>query len=207
MPAKSEVLIASSNRNKILEFQTILKDYPFVFLSPKDLVSRGYCAAPEVDETADSYLGNARLKAQAYFKWAQMPVLADDSGLEVEDLDNRPGIYSARYAGVDANDDQNISKLLGELAAIEQGGQVLERRAKFRCALVYIDAHGEEFTAQSNMPGVVLRERVGEGGFGYDPVIRIDALSKTLAQVDFQTTCKIGFRALAAKSLFESLLA
>src|SRR5690606_30619315 len=104
------------------------------------------------------------------------------------------------------NDEQNISKLLGELSKLEQAGQVLQRKASFRCALVYIDGSGEEFTAQSTMPGVVLPERQGEGGFGYDPVIKIDALGKTLAQIDFQTTCKIGFRALAAKSLFECLL-
>ena len=203
-----EVLIASGNANKIEEFRVILKNYPVSVISPRDLVSRGVVSSPppEVDEAADNYLDNARLKAKAYFKWSSMPVLADDSGLEVVDLDNRPGVLSARYAGEGATEDQKMDKVLAELAQLTSTAiKPLSRQASFRCALVYIDSQGQCYTSQESMPGVILREKVGNGGFGYDPIVHINELGKTLAEIDFETTCTVGFRARATRALFDQL--
>lgn len=200
-----EIIAATGNRNKIAELSAVGREYGIVIVAPEDLRRRlGLPDVPEVAETGSSYLENARLKAEAFVKWSGIPALGDDSGLEVKALGGRPGLHSARYAGAGSSDQQKIAKLLSEL---EQLGPAAERTAHYRCVLVLKFPDGSEVTAESLLPGEVLQTVRGSAGFGYDPIIKMDNLGRTLAEVDFETTVKDGFRPVAARRLFSCLLA
>jgi XTP/dITP diphosphohydrolase len=197
----SPILIASGNKDKIKELKLIAKPFGLNLLSPQEAIDLYQLSAePEVEETGKTFQANAELKARAYSQWSGISAIADDSGLEVEALDGRPGLYSARYGGEGLNSRQRMEKLLGEMEGREN------RTAYFCCSLafVYSDDLGKPQTIFSNskMEGEILKGFQGEGGFGYDPIMKIKSLGKTLAEVDFETTCDVGFRALAAKELF-----
>lgn len=198
-----DIVAATTNTNKIAELSSVAKEFGLTVLAPADIQKlRGLGPIPKFEEDADTYLGNARIKARAFVEWASMPALGDDSGLEVAALDGRPGLYSARYGGPGATDDQKIDKLLNELAALGPG---VDRTAHYRCVLSLIFPDGREITSESLIPGEVLYERRGNAGFGYDPVIRLNHIGKTLAEVDFSVTVKDGFRPIAARKLFAAM--
>ena len=134
-----------------------------------------------------------------------MPALGDDSGLDVDALNGCPGIFSARYAGEDATDAERIAKLLEELRT--NGAVTKENRsARFRCALALVYPDGRTEFAESSLEGHILGESQGTAGFGYDPIVYLESIGSTLAEVDFDVTCTRGFRALAAKKLFSKLI-
>jgi len=200
----NEILIASGNKHKLKELQSVAARFDIRLIPPDECrQSLGLAPCPEVEENGTTFFENALLKAQAFSAWSGMPALGDDSGLEVEALEGRPGIFSARYA---SDDSARIDKLLRELEALEQRSGQSNRRARFRSVLVlFFPRTGEILHAEGTLEGEVLRERRGHGGFGYDPIIYLEALQATLAEIDFARTCREGFRALAAEKLFARL--
>ena len=199
----SRVLIASSNRNKVAELGNVGGRFGIEIVSPPELAAKpGLGVPPDVEENGATFQENALIKAEAYLRWGGMPTLGDDSGLEVEILDSRPGIFSARYGGPGLNDADRIQKLLKEVRQEEAARGVSNRRAAFVCSLVLLTPEGGRFSSDYRLAGTILDEPRGSNGFGYDPIVLIDELGKTLAEVDFEITCTKGFRARAAEQLF-----
>lgn len=165
------VLIASNNAHKATEIAEAL-DFPgWEF---KTLAQAGVASDPAED--ADTFLGNARIKARAaQAASGGMAVLADDSGLEVDALDGAPGVYSARYAGEPTDDAANNAKLLDELSAVADA----DRTARFVCQLVYLDEQGGEVDARGTVEGRIGHEERGEYGFGYDPLFLAEVFGFT----------------------------
>ena len=190
------LLLASANQGKLRELRTILEGLPMELVGLGDV---GPGEPPEVDETGDTFLENALLKARAYAAWSGLAAVADDSGLEVDALGGAPGVRSARYAGPGAGDQANLDKLLAALAGVPP-----ERRtARFRCAAVLVDpgAEGREWHAEAAWEGRVLDAPRGEGGFGYDPVFLPDGWELTSAEVDQATKDAASHRGQAFRAL------
>lgn len=170
------ILFASTNAGKLAEVRLVAARLDFQILSAQDFVAT--CGpAPEVREDANTYSGNAQLKADAFFAWAGLPSLADDAGLEVDALGGRPGVWSARYAGEPSDSQRNIDKMLGELAGQEN------RRARFVSFLFARLSSELDVSAQAELPGTVIAEQRGAGGFGYDSIFVPDGYAKTLAEI------------------------
>ncbi len=190
--------VATKNAGKLAELHAIFAGSP--------LELHTYDAYPDVAEAADSYGGNALLKARALA--AQLrdagiaaPVLADDSGLEVDALGGRPGIYSARYAGADASWKQRRALLLEELHGVPR----TERGARFVCTIAFIDRSGSETAAGGTVNGCMTEEERGGGGFGYDPLFYYPPLGCTFAELDPAVKNGVSHRGAAARSLLKAL--
>jgi XTP/dITP diphosphohydrolase len=192
-----QLLLATRNGHKTREIQEILG---------REFELRDLSTHPEVPETPESgktFEENAILKAIAVSKRLPDLVIADDSGLEVDALGGAPGIFSARYAGENANDKQNIDKLLRELA--QTGTKPGQRSARFRCVLALArEGHVLEIFA-GNIEGKIVDRPHGERGFGYDPIFLPDGLSKTFAELPVETKNQISHRAKAIAGLREAL--
>jgi XTP/dITP diphosphohydrolase len=189
-----EIVLATGNKGKIREFTGLLEGVFGRIISLNDLES-----PPDVVEDGRTFRENALKKARAIAAYTGLPVLADDSGLEVEALGGRPGVYSARYAGEGATDRDNIRKLLSELSGVEN------RSARFVCVLALVTPDGREITAEGTCEGVILTEPRGEGGFGYDPVFFLPELGKTMAELPPEIKNTLSHRARAAESLIKLL--
>jgi XTP/dITP diphosphohydrolase len=188
------LLLASANQGKLRELRTILRDLPVELVG---LTEAGLGEPPEVEETGDTFLANALLKARAYAAWSGLAAVADDSGLEVDALGGAPGVRSARYAGPGASDQANLDKLLAALAGVPP-----ERRtARFRCAAVLVDPGRGEWQAEAAWEGRVLEGPRGSGGFGYDPVFLPDGWDRTSAEVDQATKDAASHRGKAFRAL------
>ncbi len=168
----SLLVLATSNLNKLKEIKELLKDFPVTVKSLAD-----FGPMPEAVEDGATFDDNAYKKALHYAKVLGLPCLADDSGLVVDALDGRPGVYSARYAGPGATDWDNCEKLLGEMA-----GQT-DRAAHFVCVLSLATPAGPALTWEGRCDGEITTERRGESGFGYDPVFFFPPFGKTFAEV------------------------
>ena len=192
--ALPRLLLASANQGKLRELRTILHGLPVELVG---LAEAGLGDPPEVEETGDTFLENALLKAWAYAAWSGLAAVADDSGLEVDALGGAPGVRSARYAGEGAGDRANLDKLLAALAGVPP-----ERRtARFRCAAVLVDPEGGEWHAEAAWEGRVLDAPRGTGGFGYDPVFLPDGWELTSAEVDQATKDAASHRGQAFRAL------
>jgi len=189
-----KIVLASRNWGKIKEIQAMLADLGISLLSLND-----YPDIPETVEDGKSFLENALKKARAVAESTREIVLADDSGLEVDALGGAPGIYSARYAGNDADDMQNIRKLLYDLKGIHAEN----RGAAFRCVLVLypVDGHYEAF--EGRWEGLIAEKPVGQGGFGYDPVFFLPGEGMTVAELSPEVKNRISHRAQAIAKLKE----
>lgn len=152
---------------------------------------------PDVDESGSTYRENAEIKARALFTKVREPVFADDSGLEVDALQGRPGVHSARFSGPDTNHPRNIAKLLEELRGVPEK----QRTARFRCVIVYIDAHGAAHEFTGILEGYIGLECLGQGGFGYDPVFMLPEFSCSVAQLPASKKNSISHRAYAVARL------
>ena len=188
------VVIASNNAHKIDEIRAALDFEGWEFASLKEA---GVASDPE--ENAETFEGNARIKARAAHEVSGRAVLADDSGLEVDALQGEPGVRSARYAGVHGDDAANNRKLLEKLAGIPDA----ERTARFVCALVFVDEDGTELTARGTVEGRIGYEEKGTEGFGYDPLFLPDDFggSRTFAEVSQSEKTAISHRGRALKDL------
>lgn len=165
------IVVATRNDGKLREFHDLLSPLGSRILSLRDLT-----IALDPEETGSTFAENARLKALAYSQHTHLPVLADDSGLEVAALGGRPGIHSARYAEPGASDADRIRKLLGELLG-------KARDARFFCALAFALQGSLLLESQGECRGVIAKEPRGTNGFGYDPVFFFPALGKTYAEL------------------------
>lgn len=195
-----KIIIASNNAHKVEEIETALD---FDGWSFQTLKQAGIQSDPAED--ADSFEGNARIKARAVYELrnGEYAVLADDSGLEVDALGGAPGVYSSRYAGEDGNDDANNAKLFAELEGVPDE----ERTARFVCTLVFIDTDGTESVARGTIEGRIGYELIGENGFGYDPLFIPDCFGGelTLAQVDQAQKNSVSHRGNALRILRQKL--
>lgn len=191
-----EAIIATHNPGKVKEFKEILEPKGY---DVKSLADIGY--TEEIEETGHTFEENAVLKAEAVAKAVNKMVIADDSGLSIDNLGGSPGVYSARYAGEQRDDQANIVKVLGELKGIEKE----QRTARFRCALA-VSIPGEETkTVEGHVEGYIAEEPRGEYGFGYDPIFIVKDKDKTMAELTSDEKNKISHRADALKKLSKLL--
>ena len=167
------LVIATRNTGKLREFRELLRPLKNEILSLADLK-----VDTEFEETGNTFAENARLKAIEYSRIVRFPVLADDSGLEVEALGGRPGILSARYGGPGASDEDRVRKLLKELES--SGG---ERNARFVCSLALAQGGRLLLEAEGECRGTIAKEPRGTNGFGYDPIFLFPALGRTYAEL------------------------
>jgi XTP/dITP diphosphohydrolase len=166
--------MASGNRGKLREIARILADLDFTVVPQSDF------DVSEADETGDTFVANALIKARHAAAATGLPAIADDSGLAVDALQGRPGVFSARYAGPDADDAANIDKLLQELALVEDA----DRGATFHCVACFVTPDSDAaLIAEGSWRGSIARQRTGAGGFGYDPVFIDAELGVTSAQL------------------------
>jgi XTP/dITP diphosphohydrolase len=196
--SRPTLLLATANRGKLRELRTILDGLPVELVG---LTEAGLGEPPEVEETGDTFLANALLKARAYAAWSGLAAVADDSGLEVDALGGAPGVRSARYAGQGAGDQANLDKLLAELSQVPPEW----RRARFRCAAVLHDPQRGTWHAEAAWEGRVLEAPRGTGGFGYDPVFLPDGWELTSAEVDQATKDAASHRGQAFRALRPAL--
>ncbi len=189
-----KLLIASNNKGKLKEIRQILGGFYQEIITPKDLG-----LSLEVEENGQTFLENARLKAHAFAKEAQMDALADDSGLCVDALGGAPGVYSARFAGCHGDDAANNALLLQKLEGVPEE----KRTARFVCCVVLATPEGREAYAQGESEGVILSAPKGDGGFGYDPVFYVPAFGKTYAELSAEEKNQISHRARALQRLKE----
>lgn len=185
-----ELIFASRNKGKVKEVAHILKSENIKVLS-----LMGIDAAPEIIESGTTFEENAKIKADVIYDAFRVPVIADDSGLAVEQLSGAPGVYSARYAGERATDEENNYKLLFELGKFPE-----PHPAKFVCSAVFYDGH-KWLTAMGEIKGQVIKNQRGENGFGYDPLFLPDGYNHTTAELDMEEKNKISHRAIAFNQL------
>ncbi len=200
------IVVATTSLHKLAELQTVARQFDLRLISPDDC-RKQYSLGPwpEVEEVGSTFQENARIKAAAFFRWSGIASLGDDSGLEVDALEGRPGIFSARYAGEGASDRQRIAKVIAELKDLTSADTPSGRSARFRCSLALCTSPDEYLESDGSLEGYILQEPRGTGGFGYDPIVYINAIGSTLAEIDFERTCREGFRAIAAQKLFQCL--
>ena len=176
----SKIVLATGNQGKVKELSALLTEYQ-VNGNPVNVIPQSDFDVPEVPETGTTFVENAIIKARHAAKVTGLPAIADDSGLEVDALNGAPGIYSSRYAGADATDSDNNSKLLDALEHVEDA----KRTARFQCVLVFM-RHADDPTpliVQGTWQGSITREAAGEQGFGYDPLFWQDDLQQTSAEL------------------------
>jgi len=190
------LVLASNNPGKLREIQALAEPLGIEVISARQA---GF--TDEVEETGSTFAENARLKACTAARALGLPVLADDSGLVVQALGGRPGVYSARYAGPNADDAANNAKLLRELKGVPPH----QRRAAFVCHLVCCLPDGRTLEAEGRLEGSIALEPAGEGGFGYDPVFLLPERGLTVAQLRPAEKNAISHRGQALKALMKDL--
>ncbi len=181
---KQKLIIASNNKHKIEEIKAIIGNR-FDLLSMNDI---GF--HEDIVEDADTFIGNALIKARTIYNKYQLNCFADDSGLIVESLNNEPGVYSARYAGEPTNHENNINKVLDKLKGIEN------RKAKFVSVIALI-IDGQEFLFEGEVEGTIRKEKKGSNGFGYDPIFEPKGYQVTFAEMSEVEKNNISHRAKA----------
>lgn len=194
---KHEVVLASRNEGKLAEMQALLAPLGWKLRPLSDFVEQG------ADETASTFVENALLKARHAALVSGLPAIADDSGLEVNALEGRPGVYSARYAGDQATDADNNQKLLRELKGVPDEA----RGARYVCVMVYMRS-AEDPTpviAQHTWHGSILHNPKGQNGFGYDPLFLVPDQKCSAAEMAPAIKNKLSHRAKAARHLYSAL--
>lgn len=185
-------IIATNNQGKVKEFERILKPFGIEAISQNDA---GFNENPE--ETADTFEGNAYIKAKAVFDKAKMPVIADDSGLEVYALNNAPGVYTARYGGEGLSDKERHEKLILDMKDIPEKN----RGARFFSAICLILSDEKHFTFTGTCEGKIGNAPKGENGFGYDPIFIVGNDGESLASISGEEKDKISHRGNALREM------
>lgn len=189
-----KIIAATKNKGKIHELEAILKNLNIEVVSAEDIG-----IDVDIEETGDTFEKNALIKARTISMLCDKPVIADDSGLCVDALDGKPGVYSARYAGENSTDADKVNKILSEL------GETKNRKAEFVSSVALIFPDGEEITASGTVSGTITHEPIGENGFGYDPIFYSEELKKTFAQATDEEKNTISHRARALENLYTKL--
>ena len=185
------IVLAPKNKGKIKEMRELLAPMNIEVLSLAD-----FSPVDDAEENGATFAENAMLKARYYFAHTGTPCLADDSGLEVDALGGRPGVYSARYSGENATDAANNAKVLREMEGIEKD----KRTARFRCAMALV-GEGIELTTDGTCEGTLLTEERGQGGFGYDPIFYVPKFDRTLAEMSSEEKNSISHRGAAVRKM------
>ena len=191
------VVLASSNSGKLRELASLLAAFGL------DLIAQSSLGVETPPETGETFAANALLKARHAAAATHFPALADDSGIEVDALGGRPGIYSARYAGEGASDQDNVRKMLGELRDV-----AAERRtARYQCVIAFVStaADPEPILASGTWEGTLIREPRGLGGFGYDPIFVPRGFDRTAAELDAAQKNSLSHRGQALATLVTQL--
>jgi XTP/dITP diphosphohydrolase len=189
--------IASRNPHKLLEIRRICSDWPVRWLTVDDHEGPW----PDVEETGETYLENARLKARAVAAALAEPALADDSGIEVDALGGRPGPRSARFAGETATDRENLDELIRSLKGVPASG----RTARYRCLAVIAFPDGRELAAEGTCEGTLVPKPRGTRGFGYDPIFVPAGWERTMAELSDDEKDRISHRGRALRALRERI--
>ncbi len=187
-----KLIFATHNKNKTKEVKSMMPSH-IELLSLDDINFH-----TEIEENATTLEGNALLKAKTIFEKTGINCFADDSGLLVDALNGAPGVYSARYAGSQKNDEDNMQKLLHELK------DKTNRKAHFKTVMALI-IDGKEYLFEGRIEGKIISEKLGTNGFGYDPIFVPDGYNETFAQLDAETKNKISHRARALQKMLEFL--
>jgi XTP/dITP diphosphohydrolase len=186
------VIIATKNRGKAKEFQHMFAPYGYEVQTLLDLPH-----IEDVEETGETFEENAILKAETVAEILGELVIADDSGLAIDALEGRPGVYSARYAGEEKSDEANMEKVLGELESVGES----DRTARFHCVLAIAGPNRETRTVTGTCEGTILQEKRGTNGFGYDPIFYVPTLGKSMAELSQEEKSQISHRGNALKKL------
>jgi XTP/dITP diphosphohydrolase len=187
-----QIIIATKNKGKVREFEQMFAKDGYEVKSLLD-----YKDIPDIEETGETFAENASIKAETLAKALNEVVIADDSGLVVDALDGRPGVYSARYAGLTKSDAANNEKVLKEMQDIPSE----DRTARFVCAIAVASPQENTFIVEGICEGVISREPVGTNGFGYDPIMFLPAFDKTMAQLTANEKNGISHRGKALQQL------
>ncbi|MEO6131028.1 MAG: RdgB/HAM1 family non-canonical purine NTP pyrophosphatase [Saprospiraceae bacterium] len=187
------ILFASHNDHKVAEIRLMLPQ-GFSLLSLRDINW-----TTDIPEPFETYEENAIAKAQLLFNQTGLSCFADDSGLEVEALDGRPGVFSARYAGIERDSQNNIKKLLSELS------DVPDRKASFHSVIAYVDDISGIHIFKGKVDGIITKKQFGNGGFGYDPVFIPEGFHQTFGELSELVKNRISHRAIAMKKLVSFL--
>ncbi len=191
-----EIIIATKSRGKAREFEQLFHAHGFEVKTLLD-----FPEIEEVEETGSTFEENAILKAEAVSKVLNRIVIADDSGLVIDALDGRPGIFSARYAGEEKNDQANLEKVLAELQDVPDN----KRQARFYCALAVAAPNQEMFTVAGTCEGSILHEQRGSFGFGYDPIFFVLEKGKAMAELAPEQKSAISHRGNALRKLADEI--
>lgn len=192
-----KVVLATGNPGKVNELADLLRDFGI------DIVAQTSLGVESAEETGLTFIENAILKARHAAAQTGLPAIADDSGISVDALGGAPGIYSARYAGEDATDEQNLIKLLEAMKNVPDD----QRQAQFNCVLVYL-RHAEDPTPlvfHGRWHGVITHERKGQGGFGYDPIFYVPELGCTSAELTKAEKQAVSHRGRALTVMLDAL--
>ncbi len=184
---KLKLVFATNNKNKLKEVQAMLTNFEIVSLADINCFD-------DIPETADTLEGNAILKANYITEKFGLNCFADDTGLEVEALNNAPGVYSARYAGEENSAENNMHKLLNEL------DKEANRKAQFRTAIA-LNLEGNQYIFEGICKGEILKQKQGDSGFGYDPIFMPNGYNKSFAEMDMIEKGKISHRGKAIEKL------
>ena len=194
-----KLLFATNNQGKLRELRQMLGP-----IHELDLMSMGdFPGLPEVVEDRDTFAGNAEKKAREIMAATSLPALADDSGLEVDALDGAPGVYSARYAGDSATDEERLQLLLKNLRGVPEA----MRTARFRCVVAFVEPNRPDHVqlCHGKCEGIILEEPRGKNGFGYDPVFFSPELGVTFAQAEGEAKNRISHRGQAMMGMARHL--
>lgn len=192
-----KIVLASNNKGKVREFNQLLANLDI------EVVPQSEFDVPEAEETGLTFVENAILKARNAAMHTGLPAIADDSGIEVDALKGAPGIYSARFAGKGASDEQNLQKLLNELRDIPDE----QRSARFQCVLVLMEHENDPtpLICQGTWEGRILHAPQGENGFGYDPVFYVPEQNCSSAELSSDTKNRLSHRGQALQKLLQAL--
>jgi len=191
-----ELIVATKNKGKLKEIRELLRGLDFQVTSLAD-----YPDAPLIVEDGRTFRANAAKKALTIARWSKKLTLGEDSGLQVRALDNRPGVYSSRFAGDQATDKKNNAKLLRLLRGIPLN----ERQARYRCVAVLADGKGIVDVLSGSCPGLIAERSRGSNGFGYDPLFLLPRYQQTFGQLDPHIKARISHRAKAMKKVRQTL--
>ena len=191
----TKIVLASGNSGKVREINKLFAD------SGIEIVPQSDYDVPEVAETGTTFVENAIIKARHAAQITGLPAIADDSGIEVDALDSRPGVYSARYAGDHATDSENNSKMLAELKGLANS----ERTARYQCVLVFMRSATDPvpIITQGSWEGYILQEARGDGGFGYDPIFFVPTHNCSGGELALDVKNTISHRAQALEAMLD----
>lgn len=189
------IIFASNNKNKLNEIIAKLSKFGIKVISQSEAGIN-----IDVEENGKTFAENASLKAEAIYNITKKPVFADDSGLEIDFLNGEPGVYSKRYAGENATDEERINKVL---ALMKDASQIDQRTARFKCAVCYIDKNGEKHIFEGVCEGYIATEPKGNNNFGYDPIFMYG--DKSFAEISKEEKNAISHRGKAINALVEYL--